>query len=273
MVKSINDPYQANYGLPQPITDQFPTPVISTRDPTVQDVGYILGQIWVNKDLGARVWILQRAATGVATWYIIGNQGSIFTNITATNFITNPAATSTVLSGNNWTAIGLNPAIPLVLTPKGAAAGVLVTTGPLTVATNDIVATTGAVNAGTTMTAGTGITATTGDITATLGDFEATNGNLNLNTVGNGIQIKEGVKGRMGQATLVAGTQSIAIASVGANTRVFLSRADLNASPALGFLVADTTVAGTLTVNSLSAAAAPVAGDVSTFNYLCVEKI
>ncbi|QBZ73520.1 minor tail protein [Streptomyces phage Mischief19] len=46
---------------------------------------------------------------------------------------------------------------------------------------------------------------------------------LNIGSLGGGIAIKEGVNGRMGVATLAAGTVTVANTSVTANTRIFLT--------------------------------------------------
>jgi len=240
MVKRLQTQQESLYGLPQPTVNQFPTPVVARRDPTVADTGYILGQIWVNKVTATFFGL--GSVSGGATWLSLG--GSLTPAVAS--LTTGAAATSTLLAGNVWSATGSNAAIDLVLTPKGVG-GVQVSTGALTV--------------------------TAGNIVATLGNIIATAGNVEIATAGDGLQVAEGVNGRMGTSVLVAGTRAIAIASVGANTRVFLSRSALNASPALGFLTADTSVPGTLTVNSYDATGVLAATDVSRFNYLCIEAI
>lgn len=252
MVKHLQTQAESLYGLPEPTVNQFPTPIVARRAPTTSDTGYIFGQIWVNRTAGT-IYALASNAGGVATWLSLGGSFSpTVANVTVTNtatalhFQTSTAATATDLTGNVWSAIGSNAAIDLDLTPKGAG-GVNVTTGDLTVGA--------------------------GDIIVSLGDVNLDDGDLALITAGNGIQIKEGANGTMGTAALVAGTKSIAIASIDASTRVLLSRSALNASPALGFLIADTSVPGTLTVTSYDATGIAVATDVSSFNYLCVEAL
>lgn len=61
----------------------------------------------------------------------------------------------------------------------------------------------------------------------TSGDLsqDGTNGgNILFNRVGKGLQVKEGSNARMGVATLVGGTVTVANTSITATTRIFLSR-------------------------------------------------
>ena len=192
---------ESGYGYPQPSFSVNPAPIEALRDPTTSDIGFSIGQRWINTQTSTS-WELVTNAAGVATWLSIGGT-------------TTPAVATLTSAGN--------------------------------------------------------ITSTAGNITATAGNVVVTAGNLVLGTAGDKILIKAGANGIMGTSTLVAGSKSIAIASVDANTRVFLSRSDLNASPAIGFLVSDTSVGGTLTVKSLDATGTPVATDVSKFNYICFE--
>jgi hypothetical protein len=257
----------------------------------------MIGQVWVNK-LAGTVFALASNTAGVATWLSLGGSFSpSVANVTVTNtatalhFQTSTAATATDLTANIWSAIGTNAAISLVLTPKGVG-GVTVTSGALTLTagaldltlgsanlTNgDVNLTSGDVN----LTAGDvnvtlgDVNLTAGDVDLTLGDVNLTNGNVTLNTAGNGLQVKEGANARMGQATLVAGTKSIANTSVTANTRIFVTRADINASVALGQISAGAINPGaTFDINALDPAnpAAVIAADVSIVNWLLVEAL
>lgn len=66
-------------------------------------------------------------------------------------------------------------------------------------------------------------TSTLNGATGVTGDLTATSGDLRLATAGKGIRIKEGgAAARMGVATLVAGTATIATTAVGVDSRVFL---------------------------------------------------
>lgn len=88
-------------------------------------------------------------------------------------------------------------------------------------------------------------------------------GNLALKAAGNGLKVKEGTNARMGTATLVAGTVTIANTSVTANTRIFLSRTTTGGTA--GHL-SSTRIANTsFTINSSSGT------DTSTVDWLLVE--
>ena len=227
MVQRLQPQSESLYGLPQPITEAALKPIISIRAPSTLDIGYSLGQVWINKTAGT-VFTLSSNVGGVATWLSLG--GSLTPAVT--NITTGVAATSSLLAGNVWSATGTDAAITLTITPKGA-----------------------------------------GNVSLSAGSLLVATGDVRVSTAGKGLQVKEGVNARMGSSTLVAGTKSIAIASVGAATRVFLTRTALNASPVLGFLHADTSVGGTLTVASYDAVGVAAVTDVSSFDYLLVEAL
>jgi hypothetical protein len=87
---------------------------------------------------------------------------------------------------------------------------------------------------------------------------------LNLGSAGGGIAIKEGANARMGVATLVAGTVTVANTSVTANTRIWLTTQDDAGTP--GFLRISTRTPGTnFTILSSSNA------DTSTVAWMLVE--
>jgi hypothetical protein len=273
MVKTLRTQAESLYGLPQPVVNQFPTPVIARRAPTTSDLGYILGQIWVDK-VGLNIYGLASNGGGIATWAIMGTVSSTFTTITATNFVTAAVATGTTLTGNTWSATGTNAAIDLNLTPKGAAGDVNITAGDLAIAGGNLEVPAGTVTGGTgviattggvTATAG-GVTATAGGVTATAGDITATAGNVIIGTAGSGLEIKEGANARMGQSVLAAGTIVVVNTSVTANTRSFISRETVGAG-ALGNLSVIMNPGVGFTINS------DAATDISTINWLLIEKI
>jgi hypothetical protein len=55
------------------------------------------------------------------------------------------------------------------------------------------------------------------------GNIDAPNGNLSLQTVGNGIKIKEGTNATMGNATLSGGSVVVSTTKVTANSRIFIT--------------------------------------------------
>ena len=235
MVKRLQTQSESLYGFPQPVPNQFPTPIPARRDPTGFDTGYIIGQVWINKVAGT-AWTLVSNVGGVATWLSIGGTMTpTVASITSTDIITATAATSTKLNANVWSAIGTDAAISMTITPKG-----------------------------------------TGGVTVTSGDVTLSNGNLLINHINKGVQIKEGANSRMGQATLVAGTKTVANSSVTANTRIFVTRSSVNASAAIGNLSAGTIVNGvSFDINAVdpAAPAGVIAADVSIVNWLLVEAL
>lgn len=87
---------------------------------------------------------------------------------------------------------------------------------------------------------------------------------LNIGSAGGGIAIAEGANARMGVATLVAGTVTVANTSVTANSRIFLTSQVDGGTP--GWLrVSARTAATSFTITSSSAT------DTSTVAYLIVE--
>lgn len=227
MVQTLQPQSESLYGLPQPIVNASKAPIVSVRSPSALDIGYSIGQVWINKTAGT-VFILASNIAGAATWLSIG--GTLTPAVAS--LVTGAAGVASTLAGNVWSATGTNAAITLTLTPKG-----------------------------------------TGGVTITSGDLTVSNGNILVSTVTKGLEIKAGAGGRLGSSTLVAGTKSIAIASVGANTKVYLSRSGLNASPVLGTLISDISVPGTLTVRSYDATGVAAVTDVSSFDYLLVEAL
>jgi len=63
MVQKTLPPGQLSAGLPQPLAAYYAPPIIAKRDPTVNDTGYPLGQVWDDKVLN-RAWILTSVVAG-----------------------------------------------------------------------------------------------------------------------------------------------------------------------------------------------------------------
>jgi len=74
-----------------------------------------------------------------------------------------------------------------------------------------------------------------------------------------------------GSSTLVGGTKAIAVATIGANDLVFVTRSDLNASPDLGMLTVAVAAGVGFTVTSRTILGVQVATDVSKFNYFIIS--
>lgn len=87
---------------------------------------------------------------------------------------------------------------------------------------------------------------------------------LDINTVGRGLQIAEGANARMGTATLVAGVVTVANTTITANTRIFLSVQSVGGTQGL-LRVSNRVVGTSFQVSSANAA------DTSTFAWLLLE--
>src|SRR5690606_1546480 len=158
----------------------------------------------------------------------------------------------------------------------------------ITATTGDIVATAGAVNAGTTMTAGTGITATTGDIvatagavnagtsmTATAGDITATLGNIIVNGAAQQFRCHGGaVTDFIGQATLTAGTVTVLNTNIAATDRIFVTRSSKNGSTAYGVFEVVITPATNFVITACKPADTTTeTNDTSIVDYLIVRQV
>jgi hypothetical protein len=133
----------------------------------------------------------------------------------------------------------------------------------------------GALNATTSITAGTTITATSGAITATSGDFIATNGNLQLQTLGNKIEIKAGTTGFCGTGTLSSGTVTINNTNIATGDIILLTRIAANGSTTFGILSYTISNGVSFTVTSLilGTPGSTQTADTSTFAYLIIRPL
>lgn len=77
MARSIKPFRNQMYGTPSPLSDVFPSPIVAKRDPTDFDIGFELGQIWVNSVTGAS-FILSQIMNGEANWLGISNASEIY---------------------------------------------------------------------------------------------------------------------------------------------------------------------------------------------------
>jgi hypothetical protein len=89
---------------------------------------------------------------------------------------------------------------------------------------------------------------------------------LAINSVGGGLQIKEGANAKMGTAVLVAGTVTVNTTKAGAGTRIFLTTLTPGGTP--GFLRVSAIVNGTsFTITSSSGT------DTSTVSWLILDAL
>lgn len=98
-------------------------------------------------------------------------------------------------------------------------------------------------------------------------------GNLNLTSVATRISMNGGAATDfIGQATLVAGTVTVANTNIAATDRIMVTRSALNGTPALGFLVTTISAGASFTVAAYNATGAAVVTDVSSFDYVIVRQ-
>ena len=187
---AVNNQRDTAYGLNQALIGLVPRPIVSRRNPTVNDKAPI-GQIWVNRAVNTAyiltqitgnqaIWTQQASTVGdlavggtitAGTGLVVTAGGATVTagglTVTAGGAaITGATAVTGAISASTTVTAGTN----LVATAGSVSAATTVTAGTNLVATAGSVSAGTTVSATTTVTAGTGITATTGDITATHGD-------------------------------------------------------------------------------------------------------
>lgn len=257
---------------------------------------------------GKAVYCKLETLSGAATWVPLGGTSSAFASNAETvagvlaNVVVAPSTLKAKLGAqtNHGVLVGAGTTAAVTALAVGGANSVLAGAAgadPAFTATPTLTTlnTTGAIVAGTTVTAtagaivaATNVTATTGavlagtTVTATLGAITATNGNVVLGTAGNkimstsvGAAAAAGANS-FGKVTLVAGTVVVATTAVTANSIIMLTRQGIGATgaAALGMLSVGTIVAATsFVINSLTTADAttPLATDVSSIGWMIIN--
>lgn len=134
-------PLIVGYGLSQALPNIFPSPIAAKRIPTVNDIKYQLGQIWIVPATNV-AYILTSVVGGIATWVLLetGGGAGAFTTLTstgATTLATTGASTNTF--GNTTGATSLSLLVGtgnFVLNGVGASTysiGAATTTGTITI--------------------------------------------------------------------------------------------------------------------------------------------
>ena len=59
------------YGFSNPLQQVNPLPILSTRNPTIDDISYPIGQDWINQATD-EIFKLTTVKIRVATWVLIG---------------------------------------------------------------------------------------------------------------------------------------------------------------------------------------------------------
>ena len=226
-IMAVNNQRDTAYGLNQALIGLVPRPIVSRRNPTVNDKAPI-GQIWVNRAVNT-AYILTQITGNQAIWT---QQASTVGNLTVGGTITAGTGLTVTAGGATITAGGLTvTAGGAAITGATAVTGALSATTTVTAGTN-LVATAGSVSAGTTIsatttvTAGTGLIATTGgvlasagDMVATLGDITADAGNIEATlgsvSAGTTVTAGTGVTATTGDITATHGDVVISTATHG----------------------------------------------------------
>lgn len=111
---------------------------------------------------------------------------------------------------------------------------------------------------------------------AEAGNVTVNKGNLILGAVATQLQMNGGAATDfIGQATLASGTATVANTNIAANDRIFLTRAALNSSTALGELTITAQTASTefiITAIDPADGTSTIAGDTSIVNYVIVRE-
>jgi len=81
MSKRLQTVAESLYGLPQPLVKQPSESIIAKRDPTVQDTGYPLSQLWLDT-VNNSLFSLVDVTAGIATWTLVGSGGTPLTTLT-----------------------------------------------------------------------------------------------------------------------------------------------------------------------------------------------
>ena len=86
------------YGFPQPNQRQVPPPIIALRPPASTDVGYPLGQFWVDKAIG-HSYQLNQITTGAANWVQIGSATGALSTLTGDTGTASPSSNDILIAG------------------------------------------------------------------------------------------------------------------------------------------------------------------------------
>src|SRR5690554_2604215 len=268
-------------GIERAFDDVFPVPVIATRAPASTDNRFPLGQLWVRKDT-AQVYILAQLASGAASWTLASPGASDVDTLTGDSggAISPAAGNITLAGGTNVTTAGAGSTITINL--DAAISLATSVTSPLYTAGAGVDLAITAPN-GQDAIVKMGDDAGSNKVSFTdSGDAEVANidsdgnlsavggtfsGNVVLSSVATHLQMNGGaVTDFIGQATLASGTVTVANTNISATDRIFLTRAALNSSTALGELTVTAQTASTsfvITAIDPSDGTSTITGDTS----------
>jgi hypothetical protein len=125
--------FNRSYGLNNPLQELFPEPVVAQRSPTANDIGYRIGQTWVDQTTN-QLYGLASITAGAAVWSILGPGASDVDTLTGDTggAISPTAGNINILGGDGLSVSGAGstltinrdaeggfPITPYVVGPSG----------------------------------------------------------------------------------------------------------------------------------------------------------
>lgn len=226
------------FGLSQ---DYSPAAIVSNRAPTTLDIGYPLGQAWVNESTGIE-YHLTKIAAGSATWNVAAAVGGDL------NTLTGDAGGAISATANNINLLGTANQIATT----GAGSTITYSLPSAVTAPGSITSTT-SITSGTTMTAGTGLTVTAGGA-AISGNSTINGGTVGLGTDNAANAISIGV-GTTARAVHIADSAAAHVVTIGSTTgaaslteKVGTGNYSLDGAASSTYAVGASTTTGTITI-------------------------
>lgn len=273
------------------VPSERPANKLAQRAPTSNDRRVKIGTIWIDQT-NNQVYQLTSVVSGTPNWTLLGPGASDVDTLTGDSggALSPTAGNMNILGGTNMTvagsgstltvnmdaAITLATSVTSALYTAAAAADFLLTVP----AGQDGVFKMGDALAANkisfTDSADSEVAQINSDGAAQFDSSVTAGGNLILSSVATQIEMNGGaVTDFIGQATLSSGTVTVLNTNIAANDRIFLSRADLNSSSALGHLTVTAQTASTsfvITAVNASDGSSAVAGDSSIVNYVIIRQ-
>jgi hypothetical protein len=265
--------------------DQNVLKVVAQTSPSSTDKQFVVGTIWIDQP-NSQSYQLVKVVNGTPTWTLLGPGASDVDTLTADSGgpISPAGGTITIAGGTNITTAGAGSTITLnlddAITVATSVTSALLNIDNIEIDGNTISSTdtNGNINLSPD---GTGVVASS--------KMDINGGNIDGTVIGaatpaaatfttsthDRIDVTGGAATDfIGQATLVAGTVTVANTSIAATDRIFLSRSALNGSTAIGMPVTAISAATSFTITSVDPAtpANTETNDVSTFDYFIVRQ-
>jgi len=130
---------QVAYGATAPgLLAQAPIPIIANRIPTAADTGYVLGQLWVAKNVST-AYILTKVSSMLATWVLLSVGNPIATITSTGQFLLDTTAAAANVLGNKTSTTSITSNVGTggyIVDGVGSSAytfGLSTTTGTITI--------------------------------------------------------------------------------------------------------------------------------------------